>query len=266
MFDSYLPLLAKGYNTNLNGSGDTIPAAATAINVNNVFDTGRGDVVSIDVIQTNRFNGIGASSGIEEDGTIDVAIGGVQVIANAEISDFAITNSFGRYNLTPLATPGGQTLQLATGARNGAFGVQFLGFYYNRFNTPENWGRLNVSKLKRRYQDFIFTGAGGLKNDTSTQFTVPQNQGKVIGISLLSYETAAGGTQPVALNTGTVTFNGVNVFENVLIAYGNGLCSRPNLFPVEIAEGTTFNFNVDSSRTAGTYKFGVRLYFDQGNA
>jgi hypothetical protein len=119
---------------------------------------------------------------------------------------------------------------------------------------------LNTAKLKRRYQDFIFTGAGGIKPELSQQFTVPNNNGQVVGIQLLSYETA-GGTAPILLNTGTVTFNGVNIFENVLIGYGNGVSTRPQIFPVIIEEGTTFQFSVDSSRTVGTYKFGVRLYF-----
>lgn len=265
MADSFLPLLIKGYNSTLSGGSDSITPTAASQNWQNVLDTGRGDLIGIDVLQTGRLNAIGSSSAINEDATASVLVGGVSVITECEVSDFALCSYPGAYFVSKLKQPGGQTLSWQrSAAATGVYGAQVLGFYENKAGTRQDVREaLNTAKLKRRYQDFIFTGAGGIKPELSQQFTVPNNNGQVVGIQLLSYETAAGGTPPVLLNTGTVTFNGVNIFENVLIGYGNGVSTRPQIFPVIIEEGTTFQFSVDSSRTAAgdSYKFGVRLYF-----
>ena len=144
---SQLPLLVKGYNTDLNGtSNNTLPVTATTIQWNNVFDSGRGDVIAIDGIETGRPQVYVADTGAN----VTVNVAGVQVISNVNAGDFAPYANPGNYFITPLRQKGGQTLSCQLSGGAGSHGFQVLAFYENNYATPENKAKLLTSKLKRR--------------------------------------------------------------------------------------------------------------------
>jgi len=259
-----LPLLIKGYNSDANGTtNDSIPVTAATLNWNNYFDSGRGDVVGIDAIETGRPFPYAADT----NAIATISVGGVQVVSNINCNDYAPYANPGNYYITPLRQPGGQTLQLNLTGGGGNHGLQVVAFYENKFATPEFNAKLFSSKLKRRYLDTIQTVTTNQKFNPSATFTVPTGQGNVIGIELLGYLNAGGATADMGLSTGTVYVNGVTIFENVLVSYGTNYCTRPHIFPILINEGDTYSFNVDTSRLPGATSigFGVRLYFDDKN-
>lgn len=263
MYSSGLPLLIKGYNSDANGNNDSIPATAATFSWSNVFDSGRGDVIALDAIETGRPLPYAADT----NAIATISVGGIQVVSNINCNDFAPYANPGNYYITPLRQPGGQTLQLNLSGGGGNHGLQVLAFYENRFDTPEHVAKLMGSKLKRRYLDTIQTVTTNTKFNASQTFTVPTGQGNVIGIEMLGYLNTGGATSDVGVSTGTVYVNGVTIIENVLVAYGTNYCTRPHIFPIVINEGDTYSFNVDTSRTgaAPNIGFGIRLYFDDNN-
>lgn len=263
MYSSGLPLLIKGYNSDANGTNDSIPITGLTLNWNNYFDSGRGDVIAIDAIETGRPFPYAADT----NASATISVGGVQVVSNINCNDFAPYANPGNYYITPLRQPGGQTLQLNLTGGGGNHGLQVLAFYENRFDTPEHVAKLMTSKLKRRYLDTIQTVTANTKFNPSNTFTVPTGQGNVIGIEILGYLNTGGATADMGLSTATVYVNGVTIFENVLVMYGTNYATRPHIFPILINEGDTYSFNVDTSRLAAATNigFGVRLYFDDNN-
>jgi len=260
MYSSGLPLLIKGYNSDANGGNDSIPVTVATINWNNYFDSGRGDVMCFDAIETGRPFPYQADT----NAIATISVGGVQVVSNINCNDFAPYANPGNYFITPLQQPGGQTLQLNLAGGGGNHGLQVLAFYENRFSTDEQKAKIYTSKLKRRYIDTIQSVTLNTKYNPSAMFTVPTAQGQVVGIELLSYLNFGAGTGDLGLSTASVFVNGVSIFENVLCMYGTNYCTRPHIFPISINPGDTYNFIVDTSRVAAATNigFGVRLYFD----
>jgi len=264
MNSSVLPLLIKGYNSNPDGSSSTLPATATTIQWNNFLDSGRGDIYCIDAIETGR-----PQLYVSDTNAIaTISCAGVQVISNANCGDFAPYSTPGNYFLTPLQQPGGQTISLNLSGGGGSHGLQVLAFYENKFATPNAMSKLFVSKLKRRWIDQTFNVTVAAKNQQSAQFTVPIAQGNVVGVEMLSYLQTGSASSDIGLATGSVSVNGVTIFENVCVLYGHNTCTRPPIFPIQINPGDTFSFNVDSSACGAgvNIAFGIRLYFDDNNA
>jgi hypothetical protein len=261
---SQLPLLIKGYNTDLGGTNNTIPVTSSVISWNNVFDSGRGNVIAIDAIETGRPQVYVADTGANA----TISIGGVQVISAVNASDFAPYANPGNYFITPVKQPGGQTLALQLSGGSGSHGLQVLAFYENQYSTPEWKGRLNYSRLKRRYTSFFQNVTSVARNVPSGQFTIPQAQGNVIGIELVAYLNTAGNNTDLGLSTFTCYINGTTIMENVLSLYGMNACTRPTIFPILIKGGNTLSFSVDSSSCAAAPNFtvGLKIYFDSSNA
>lgn len=262
---SQLPLLIKGYNTDLNGTtNNTLPVTAATISWSNVFDSGRGDVVAIDGVETGRPQVYVADTGA----TATVSVAGVQVISGVNASDFAPYANPGNYFITPLRQPGGQTLQLQLSGGSGSHGFQVLAFYENRFATPEMKAKLLFSKLKRRYQAFFQQVTTNAKGITSQQFTIPQSQGNVVGVEFVAYLNSTGNLTDLGLATFTCYINGTTIMENVLAIYGMNACTRPTIFPILIKGGNTLSFSVDASNCAINPNFtvGLKIYFDESNA
>lgn len=259
-----LPLLIKGYNSDINGGNSTIGAVTGNAQWNNVFDSGRGDVQYLDAIETGRPQLYVADTG----NVATISVSGVQVIVNANSGDFAPYANPGNYYITPLRQPGGQTLQLALqGVAGTTHGLQVLAFYENQYDTAENRTKLYVSKLKRRYQDSYYNVTTNAKNITSSTFTVPVGNGYVVGIELLAYIQTGSGTSDIGYATITMAVNGVNIFDNVCVAYGHATSTRPQIFPIRINPGDTFSFTTDSSACSASVNLGLgaRLYFDDSN-
>ena len=259
-----LPLLIKGYNSDINGGNSTIGAITSATQWNNVFDSGRGDVEYIDAIETGRPQFYVADTG----NVATISVSGVQVIVNANSGDFAPYANPGNYYITPLKQPGGQTLQLSLlGVAGTTHGLQVLAFYQNQYDTAETRQKLYVSKLKRRYQDSYYSVIVNAKNQTSSTFTVPVGNGYVVGVEILAYIQTGSGTSDVASAAFTMQVNGIVIFENVCAVYGHASSTRPQIFPIRINPGDTFSFNTDASACSAGVNLGLgaRLYFDDSN-
>lgn len=261
---SQLPLLIKGYNTDLNGTtNNTLPVTAATISWNNVFDSGRGDVVAIDGIETGRPQVYVGDTGA----TVTISVGGIQVISALNASDFAPYANPGNYFIVPLRQPGGQTLACNLTGGAGSHGFQVLAFYNNVYATPEIQQKLIYSRLKRRCQAFYRQVTVNAKNQTSEQFTIPQSQGNVVGVELVSYLNATGNNTDLGLSTVTVYINGTTIIENTLSLYGMNACTRPTIFPIFIKGGNTLSLNIDASNCAAAPNFtvGLKVYFDDSN-
>jgi len=260
-----LPLLIKGYNTDLNNTVDSIPSiTSTSLQWSNVFDSGRGDVMFIDGIETGRPVFFSADIGL----TVTILVSGVQVILGANSGDFSPTAYPGNYFITPLRQPGGQTLSLQViGNASAAHGFQVLGFYYNQYDTAEFRSKIYTSKLKRRWQDSTYTVATNAKFQQSSTFTVPVGTGNVVGIELLGYIQTGSATSDLPNSTISMYVNGVSIFENVSGIYGHAASSRPQIFPILINPGDTYYFVADTSNCGAGVNlgFGARLYFDETN-
>jgi len=259
-----LPLLIKGYNTDINGLNNTIPAVTGNAQWQNVFDSGRGDVMYIDAMETGR--PVFFSPDVHIFATILVS--GIQVIVNANSADFAPQANYGNYFLTPLKQQGGQTVSVnIIGSGSTTHGLQVLAFYYNPYDTPEFRAKIFTSKLKRRFQDQQYNILTAAKFQQSTTFTVPVGNGNVCGIELLGYIGTGSATSDLPAALFSVYVNGVALFENVSGIYGHNGCSRPQIFPVLINPGDTYYFLTDTSNCSVGLNLGlgVRLYFDETN-
>jgi len=259
-----LPLLLKGYNTDLNGGSNTIPGITTTASWQNVFDSGRGDVVYIDGMETGRPLFYAADIGLG----ITILVSGVQVIVNANSGDFAPYAMPGNYYLTPLRQPGGQTLSLqAIGSAGNVHGFQVLAYYENAYDTPENRAKLYVSKLKRRWQNNTYNVTVAAKFQQSSTFTVPVGNGNVVGVELLCYIQTGSASSDAPNALISMYVNGVSLFENVSAVYGHASCTKPQIFPVKINPGDTFYFITDASNCGAGVNLGLgaRLYFDETN-
>lgn len=260
---SQLPLLIKGYNSDLNGGNDSIPATAATVLWNNVFDSGRGDVVALDAFQTGAYQFFGRNSGA----IATISIAGVQVISAINADDFSPITNPGNYFLTPIKQPGGQTLALNLNGGSGNNGLQVLAYYANQFNTPAMREKLIYARLKRRYQAFYQTVTVNAANQNSQQFTIPQSQGNVIGVEFVAYLNSTANLTDLGLSTFTATVNGTTIIENLICGYGANHSTRPNLLPILIKGGNTLSFSVNASRAlaAPNFTVGLKIYFDASN-
>jgi hypothetical protein len=261
---SQLPLLVKGYNSNLNGTNSSIPATSNAVLWNNVFDSGRGEVIAIDAIQTGNHQFFGRNTGA----LVTISIAGIQVISGINGDDFSPIANPGNYFITPIKQPGGQTLNLNLGGgSSGNNGLQVLAFYTNNFATPEMKEKLIYARLKRKVQAFYQTVTNNAANQTSQQFTIPQSQGNVVGVEFVAYLNSAANITDISLSTITINVNGTSIIENLICSYGANHSTRPQIFPIFIQGGNTLSFNVDSSNAAAAPDFtvGLKLYFDATN-
>jgi len=261
-----LPLLIKGYNTDLNNTINSLPGiTSTSFQLQNVFDTGRGDVMYIDCIETGRPLFYASDTGL----IVTVLISGVQVIINANSGDFAPYANPGNYFITPLKQPGGQTLSLQiVGSIGNVHGLQLLAYYANPYDTAEYRAKIYTSKLKRRWQNSTFNVTAQQKGIQSQTFTVPVGNGNVCGVELLGYLQNGANVLDLPASTISMFVNGVSIFENVVAIYGHNTCSRPQIFPVKINPGDTFYFVADTSQVAAAITnlgLGARLYFDESN-
>lgn len=260
---SQLPLLIKGYNSDPNGQNTTITATAATVLWNNVFDTGRGEVIALDALQTGAHQFFGRNTGA----TATISVAGIQVISAINADDFSPIANPGNYFITPLKQPGGQTLSLNLSGGSGSNGLQVLAYYTNSFATPGMREKLMYARLKRRYQAFYQTVTNNAANQTSTNFTIPQSQGNVVGVEFVGYLNSTANLTDLSLSTITINVNGTSIFENLLCHYGANHCTRPQLFPIMIKGGNTLSFNVDASLAAASPNFtvGLKLYFDDSN-
>lgn len=263
MNTTQLPLLVKGYNSDANGSNSSLPATAAAVQWNNVFDSGRGDVVAIDAIQTGAFQFFGRNTGA----LTTISVAGIQVISGINADDFAPIANPGNYQVTPLRQPGGQTLGLILGASSGNNGLQVLAFYENKFATPAIQQKLNYAKLKRKCQAFYQNVTLNAANQTSPQFTIPQSQGNVVGVEFVAYLNSTANLTDLGTSTITIYVNGTTIIENLVCAYGANHSTRPQLFPIFIQGGNTLSFNVNAAGAlaAPNFTVGLKLYFDASN-
>jgi len=230
----------------------------------NVFDSGRGDVMYLDALESGRVNFLAAHENI----IVTILVSGVAVILNANSEDFAVYANPSNYFLTPLKQPGGQTLSLQLiGNPATTNGLQVLAFYYNQYDTAEYRSKIYTSKLKRRWQDSVYNVILAAKFQQSSTFTVPVGNGNVVGVQLLGYIQTGSTASDLNQSTISMYVNGVSIFENVSAQYGLAGCTRPQIFPIKINPGDTYYFSSDSSQASASINLslGARLYFDESN-
>lgn len=263
MNTTQLPLLIKGYNSDLNGSNSSLPATAGAVQWNNVLESGRGNLVALDALQTGTYQFFGRNT----PALTTISLAGIQVISNVDADDFAPIAHPGDYFIMPINQPGGQTLSLTLGTSSGNNGLQVLAFYENKYATPEWKQKLLYARLKRRCQTFFQTITTNVNNQFSSDFTVPQSQGNVVGVEFTSYINSTGNPTDLGTTLFSAYVNGTSIFENLLCSYGAKYSTRPNLFPIFIPGGTTIRFKVDAAGAlaAPSFTVGLKLYFDASN-
>ena len=263
MNTTQLPLLVKGYNSDLGGSNSSLPATAGALQWNNVLDSGRGNLVALDAIQTGAYQFFGRNT----PALVTISLAGIQVISGIDADDFAPIAHPGDYFIMPVNQPGGQTLALNLGISSGNNGLQVLAYYENKYATNDWKQKLLYARLKRRVQTFYQTITTNVNNQFSQDFTVPQSQGNVVGVELTSYINSTGNLTDLGTTTVTVYVNGTTIIENLLVAYGAKYCTRPQLFPIFIPGGTTIRFQVNAAGAlaAPNFTVGLKMYFDATN-
>jgi hypothetical protein len=253
------PLLCKGFYSNANGTSPTITTAQLTANRGwtNQTPTGRGNLVAIDIMKT----AVKLDNGI--DVLLTLSLGGVQIFTGVSLNNYVLYARAGSYFIAQLNQPEGQTIALNTNGTAPTGGAVIHCYFANGWNQPEVWKALQTSELKCRYQDFVFTGAGGVKGITSGTLTVPTGKGNVVGVMLLAENDGVNDEPGTALVS--VRFNGVTVLDEVSAYLGSPECARPGLiFPLVVQGGSTLEIIGDTS--AGTVgqliRLGVRLFFD----
>jgi len=252
------PLLVKGFFSDQQGNGDTIPPTiTTASGWANTLPQGRGNTRYIDVMKTAA-KVPGVISPI-----FTVSVAGVDVLSGTTLNSKVVGAYPGSYLMAALDQPAGQTIQLNVQSGGGNGGIIVHTYFQNGWDQPAVWDALKTAKLKTRYQDFFYSAGSGIKGVVSPEFTVPVSKGNVVAIQLLAEDNNVQETS--GQTTLTVSFNGIQVIENALAYLGVPECARPGLvFPFVVPGGSTFNISADTSRLAvgQSARFGVRLYFD----
>jgi len=263
MNTTQLPLLVKGYNSDLSGANSSLPATASAVQWNNVLDSGRGNLIALDALQSGAYQFFGRNT----PALVTISLAGIQVISGIDADDFAPIAHPGDYFIMPINQPGGQTLGLILGQSSGNNGLQVLAFYENKYSTPQYKQKLMYARLKRRVQAFYYNVTTNAANQISQDFTVPQSQGNVVGLEFSSWINSTGNPTDLGTSLITITVNGTSIIENLLCSYGAKYNTRPQLFPIFIQGGNTIKFNVNASGAlaAPNFSVGVKLYFDAEN-
>jgi hypothetical protein len=255
------PLLVQGIYSNPNGGQRSLLPAANIGSWNNAIKIGRGNLIAIDPISTN----ITAAQSLGNTGSFNYNIGGQIVYDTAAISNYAVTNKAGQYQVLPLKQPGGQSVSLNYDASAGSGqGVMIHHYFENKFNIPAICNARFNSALKPRIKSFNFTFSNGQKIATGAQFSVPTGLGNVVAIEVFTTNSAASLVN-LQLALFTVSVGGTTIFEDANAAAYCAQTHKPNqVLPILIRPGETFTATADTSDIvgAGNMTLSVKLYFD----
>lgn len=238
-----LPLLAKGF--------DMAQVAAAAKGSDRVtLIKNRGRVIGCDfMLETSQATVLLA--------TIQLQVGGRNVIESALIAEFDPEFDPGRRKWIELNSSGGQTAQWNidnTGAV--PLDTSLVFFHENRFNCKEWWlkFRKRYTGLKTRTYPFSILASA----KTTVSDVIPTDQGDVIGVELV----ASGVTTNIYPSRHTVRVNGEVIFDNVpgaLMWPGSSFLYK--VFPILIKRSSTFEWDIDNN-VAAAINVGIKFYFD----
>jgi hypothetical protein len=187
------------------------------------------------------------------------------VYDTAAISNYAVTNKAGQYQILPLRQPGGQSVSLNYDATVGSGqGVMIHHYFENKFNIPAICNARFNSALKPRIKTFSFTFSNGAKIATGAQFAVPTGLGNVVAIEVFTTNSTASFVN-LTLSLFTISIGGTTIFEDANAAAYCAQSHKPaQVLPILIRPGETFTATADTSDIvgAGTFTLGVKLYFD----
>jgi len=254
------PLLIAGFFSNANGGQSSFTAigAGTRLQWSNTIITGRGDMVLLDIVPTMQ------PSSVVSEATIELAIGGMQVLQNGTLARYEAQAIPRSNELMHLRQSGGQTLQFtAVGDTGNTQGAVVHIYHENKFATEEIIAARNYSDLKQRIVEFTFAAGTGNKFVQSGTFTVPANVGNVVGIEVNAWDN--GSNLFLSRSTFTASIGGVTIMQNVAGNLLQNNCARPGLiFPILIRGTETIQLSADTSNAAvgNTVTFKIRLYLD----
>lgn len=254
------PLLVAGFYADASGTNETFTAIGAGVRKswNNTIITGRGDMVMIDVMPTMK------AVPVADEAVINVSVGGMTVINNASLTEYAHTAAPRSNEILKLKQSGGQTLQFsAVGSTGNDQGAAVHIYHENKFATPEIIAARHYSSLKQRIIDFNTTLATGNKYVASNTFVVPSNVGNVVGIQLMVFDDTAGTVVSQCLVG--LSIGGVSIFQDVAGGLFQYNTARPGLiWPILIRGTETFQVvaNTGNAAAGSSIIIKIRLYLD----
>lgn len=253
------PLLLKAFynNANTTANGTSVPVAA-ATSWNNITPTGRGDLVAVDLLNSQPID----QFQFTPNGQATVSIGGTGVFLKQYMGSYNYASD-GMW--TDLRQAGGQTIQCRLEFPT-AFAIDtnvfVLGYFDNPWNTQEVRAAVRASKkLKQRRYDLVSIYNDGIKSNVKT-YTVPKGMGNVVGIQLI----AGDNKQNLSLQNciGQVSIDGVTVLEDIPANLGAYNSRKNPIYPIVFQGGNQIQIDLDTSNVsaASFISFGIRLFFD----
>lgn len=254
------PLLVQGVFSNNQGTQRSILPGASLGSWNNTIKTGRGDLIGIDPISTN----ITAAQSLANTGSFTYYISGQQVLDTAQLSNYAITNKAGSYEILPVRQPGGQSVKIDYNSVGATTGIMVHHYFENKFAIPSIIQARMNSALKPRIKTFSWSFVNGTKLNTGASYAVPTGLGNVVAVEV--FTTISTGTlSPLSLNLFTISVGGVTIIEDANAAAYSSQTHRPaQILPILIRPGETFTATADTSdnATVSTMTLTLKLYFD----
>lgn len=254
------PLLIQGEFSNSQGTQRSLIPGAGIGSWNNTIKIGRGDLIGIDPITTN----IDAAGSLANTGNFTYYVSGQQVLDTAQLSNYAVTNKAGSYEILPVRQPGGQSVKIDYNNLATNTGIMVHHFFENKFAIPSIIQARMNSALKPRIKTFNWSFVNGTKLNGGASYAVPTGLGNVVAVEV--FTTISTGTiKPLTLNLFTISVGGITIFEDVNAAAFSAQTHRPaQILPILIRPGETFTATCDTSdnATVSTMTLTLKLYFD----
>jgi len=254
------PLLVQGEFSNSQGTQRSLLPATAVGSWNNTIQVGRGDLIGIDPISTN----IDSAGSLVNTGNFTYYVSGQQVLDTAQLSNYAVTNKAGSYEILPIRQPGGQSVKIDYNNLASNVGIMVHHYFENKFAIPSIIQARMNSALKPRIKTFSWSFINGTKLNTGASYSVPTGLGNVVAIEAFT-TISAGGIKPLSLCLFTISIGGTTIIENANAAAYCANTHRPaQILPILIRPGETFTASVDTSdnATVSTTTLTLKLYFD----
>jgi hypothetical protein len=253
------PLLVQGVFSNNQGTQRSLLPGAALGSWNNTIKIGRGDLIGIDPITTN----IDAAGSLANQGKFTYYVSGQQILDTAQLSNYAVTNKAGSYEILPVRQPGGQSVKIDYDTTV-PIGIMVHHYFENKFAIPSIIQARMNSALKPRIKTFSWSFANNTKLNTGAQYAVPTGLGNVVAVEVFTTITT-GTIKPLSLNLFSISIGGTTIFEDANAAAYCAQTHRPaQILPILIRPGETFTATADTSdnATVSVMTLTLKLYFD----
>jgi hypothetical protein len=256
-----LPLLCKGYFSNIDGTNPTLLTPAANTPWTNALDTTHGDMVGVDIVRTDTLKGFDVGAGLPQ--IFNLQIGGIAIIQNALSSNFWAGATPGAYQILHLIQRGGQTLNFRLQFLDPAYvgGAIVHIMYENLYNNTRVKLARQTGTLKQKYIDFTETFPSGPAT-SNFKSTIPAQIGNVVAVQILAASDSDYDGISNALFS--LAVDGTKIFDDCSLLMGASLWSRPTLqWPIVLRSGATLDFSYTGAGAAGaSIRAGFRLFFD----